>query len=65
MDKGEYGQKSYRKVIDSFDVNEIAMTQGGGGHPGAAAVVIREEQKEHALTLTRDKRLKYLIDCKY
>ena len=41
------------------------MTQGGGGHPGAAAVVIREEQKEHALTLTRDKRLKYLIDCKY
>lgn len=65
MDKGEYGQKSYRKVVDSFDVNEIAMTHGGGGHPGAAAVVIREEQKEHALTLTKDKRLKYLIDCKY
>lgn len=65
MDKGEFGQKSYRSIEEGFDVNAVAMMHGGGGHPGAASVNITEEQKSKALRLTKREGLKYLADCKY
>lgn len=65
MNKGEFGQKSYRTIDGSFDVNEIAVRHGGGGHPGAAAVSITEEQKLKAFTLTKREGLKYLAYSKY
>lgn len=65
MNKGEYGQKSYRSIDESFDVNEVAMFHGGGGHPKAASVNITEEQKVKALVLTKKEGLKYLADSKY
>ncbi len=65
LDKGKFGQKSYRSIEEDFDVNEIAMRHGGGGHPGAASVNITEEQKAKALTLNKKEGLKYLADCSY
>ena len=65
MNKGEYGQKSYRSIEDGFDVNEVAMLHGGGGHPGAASVNITEDQKVKALVLSKKEGLKYLADSKY
>lgn len=65
MDKGENGQKSYRSIDKSFDVNEMAMLHGGGGHPTAAAVNISKEQKEQAKKLPKREGLKYLADSKY
>lgn len=65
MDKGEYGQKSYRTIEDGFDVNEVAMLHGGGGHPGAACVSITKEQKEKSLVLCKKEGLKYLADSNY
>ncbi len=63
LDKGENGQKSYRTIIDGFNVNDIAKIHGGGGHQSAAAVNIKAEQKEKALTLTKKESLKYLAEC--
>ena len=65
LDKGEYGQKSYRSVFENFDVNFIANIHGGGGHPSAAAVNISKEQKEIALSLNKKEGLKYLAEAKY
>lgn len=65
MDKGEFGQKSYRSIEEAFDVNVIAMNHGGGGHPGAASVNITKDQKEKSLVLSKRKSLKYLADSKY
>lgn len=65
MDKGKFGQKSYRSIIESFDVNEIATFYGGGGHPSAASVSITQEQKNMALTLKKKEGLKYLSECSY
>lgn len=65
MDKGEFGQKSYRSIEEFFDVNEIAMKHGGGGHPGAACVNITKEQKEKASTLPRRDALEYLANSNY
>lgn len=65
MDKGEFGQKSYRSIEDNFDVNEVAVMHGGKGHPGAASVNITKEQKAKALVLTKKEGLKYLADSKY
>lgn len=65
LDKGEYGQKSYRSVLENFDVNFIANIHGGGGHPSAAAVNISKEQKEIALSLNKKEGLKYLAESKY
>lgn len=65
LDKGEYGQKSYRSIDKTFDVNSVAMQHGGGGHPGAAAVNISKEQRIKADTLPKKEALKYLADCKY
>lgn len=65
MDKGEYGQKSYRSIDKNFDVNVIAMKHGGGGHPGAACVSITKEQKEKVLELNKKDGLQYLANSKY
>lgn len=65
MDKGEFGQKSYRAIEDGFDVNEVAMLHGGGGHPGASCVSITKEQKEKSLVLSKKEGLKYLADSNY
>lgn len=65
LDKGKYGQKSYRSIIDAFDVNKIAIKHGGGGHPTAAMVNITSHQKNKALTLTKREGLKYLADSIY
>lgn len=65
MDKGENGQKSYRSINKEFDVNEVAMRHGGGGHPGASSVNITKEQKETASKLPKKESLKYLADSIY
>lgn len=65
MNKGEFGQKSYRSIDENFDVNEIAMLHGGGGHPQAAAVNITKEQKEKILLLEKNDGLKYIAKSKY
>jgi len=65
MNKGEFGQKSYRSVDEDFDVNEVAMRHGGGGHKGASAVNITKEQKEKSRSLPKKEALKYLADSKY
>lgn len=65
MDKGEFGQKSYRSIDEDFDVSEIAILHGGGGHPAAAAVNITGEQKAKSLVLKKKESLKYLADSKY
>ena len=65
MDKGEFGQKSYRSIDESFDVNEIAMNHGGGGHQGAASVNITKDQKEKSLILSKRESLKYLAESRY
>ena len=65
MNKGEYGQKSYRSIDEDFDVNEVAMRHGGGGHKGASAVNITKEQKEKSRSLPKKEALKYLADSRY
>lgn len=65
MNKGEFGQKSYRSIEENFDVNEVAMLHGGGGHPAAASVNITKKQKQKALVLAKKESLKYLADSKY
>lgn len=65
MNNGEFGQKSYRSIDEGFDVNEIAMLHGGGGHLEAASVNITEEQKSKALVLSKKEGLKYLADSNY
>lgn len=63
FDKGNYGQKSYRSVKNNFNVNDVAKLYGGGGHPGAAGVYIKKEQKEKSLTMSKEEALKYLSTC--
>lgn len=68
LEKGAFGQKSYRSIASGFDVSKIAEAHGGGGHPEAASVNITEEQKENALILRRKSNrdsIKYLIDSNY
>ena len=65
LDKGDFGQKSYRSIDESFDVNMVAMKHGGGGHPQAAGVNITKEQKEKALALGKKEGLKFLAESKY
>jgi len=68
LEKGLFGQKSYRAITKNFDVGKIAEAHGGYGHPGAASVNITEEQKKHALVLrkrnTRES-LEYLVNSSY
>ena len=65
LDKEKYGQKSYRSVDKSIDVNEIAMKYNGGGHPYAAGVSITEEQNKKMKTMPKRLALEYLSKCGY
>ena len=68
LDKGTYGQKSYRAIEEGFDVGKIAENHGGGGHPAAASVNITKEQKEKCLDLRKTNRrtsIKYLVNSNY
>ena len=68
LEKGSFGQKSYRSIEEGFDVGKIAEAHGGSGHPGAASVNITEKQKEYALILRRNSNresLNYLANCNY
>lgn len=62
LNKGEFGQKSYKSIDESFDVVEIAMLHGGGGHPKSASVNITKDQKLKAMELPKREGLKYLAD---
>lgn len=68
LEKGAYGQKSYRAIANDFDVGKVAEVHGGNGHPAAASVNITEEQKRLALVLkaksNRDS-LEYLVNSCY
>ena len=65
MDKGEFGQKSYRRISEEIDCNKIAMLHGGGGHVGSAAVNITEEQKNKVKKLDRKNALEYIANSSY
>lgn len=68
LEKGQFGQKSYRAIEKNFNVGKIAEFHGGGGHPEAASVNITEDQKKHALVLRKTSNkdsLEYLVNCKY
>lgn len=68
LDKGPYGQKSYRSIADNFDVGKVAERHGGNGHPGAASVNITEEQNKQALVLKQKsikESLEYLVNSSY
>jgi oligoribonuclease NrnB/cAMP/cGMP phosphodiesterase (DHH superfamily) len=66
LEKGNYGQKSYRSIKPGFNISKIAEEHGGGGHPEAASVNISKEQKEYALTLKNNRdRLEYLVNNIY
>ena len=68
LDKGSFGQKSYRSIEEGFDVGKIAEAHGGSGHPAAAGVNITEKQKEYALVLRKNSNresLAYLVNSNY
>ena len=68
LEKGLFGQKSYRSIDDDFDVGKIAEAHGGNGHPKAASVNITREQKLNSLDLRKINQrdsIKYLVDSKY
>ena len=68
LEKGAFGQKSYRTIAASFDVGKIAEAHGGNGHPAAASVNITKEQKEECLILRKTnprKSIRYLVESSY
>lgn len=68
LEKGRFGQKSYRAIAEGFNVGKIAEEHGGTGHSAAASVNITEEQKEKCLVLRKTNKresIKYLIDCSF
>ena len=65
LDKGEFGQRSYRSIDNNFDVNKVAMKYGGGGHPAASCVNITKMQKEEALNLPKKEALYFLATSSY
>lgn len=65
LDKDKYGQKSYRSVDKSCDVNKIAMKYNGGGHPCSAGVSITKEQNMKIKSLSGKEALEYISKCKY
>lgn len=68
LEKGAYGQKSYRAIQKGFDVGKIAEAHGGNGHPAAASVNITKEQREKCLVLRRAnprESIRYLVESSY
>ena len=62
LEKGQFGQRSYRSIENGFNVGKIAELHGGGGHESAASSNITEEMHTHVLTLNRRDALKYLVN---
>lgn len=65
MDKGPYGQRSYRSIEDGFDVNEVAKKYGGGGHKAAAYVNINAKQRFIVSMLSKKEGLRFLSTSVY
>lgn len=68
LEKGAFGQKSYRSIAADFDVGKIAEAHGGNGHPAAASVNITKEQKEKCLVLRKTSKrdsISYLVNSSY
>lgn len=65
LDKGKYGQKSYRSIQKGFDVNEVALLYGGGGHLGAASVNVTKEQREKIVGMEKREALWYIVHSRY
>lgn len=68
LEKGAFGQKSYRAIANGFDIGKIAEAHGGNGHPAAASVNITEEQKNFALILRKTSNresVEYLVNSSY
>lgn len=65
LDKDKFGQKSYRSIDRSCDVNKIAMKYNGGGHPCSAGVSINKEQNKKIESLSKKDALEYISKCKY
>ena len=68
LEKGAFGQKSYRAIQKDFDVGKIAEAHGGNGHPAAASVNITKEQKEKCLVLRKTsprESIRYLVESNY
>ena len=68
LEKGAFGQKSYRSIVADFDVGKIAEAHGGNGHPAAASVNITKEQKEKCLVLRKTNprdSIRYLVESSY
>ena len=68
LEKGTFGQKSYRAITTGFDVGKIAEAHGGNGHPAAASVNITKNQKEKALILRKinpRESIKHLVESNY
>lgn len=68
LEKGAFGQKSYRSIATGFDVGKIAEAHGGNGHPAAASVNITKEQKEKCLVLRKTNprdSISYLVNSSY
>ena len=68
LEKGAFGQKSYRAIESGFDVGKIAEDHGGNGHPSAASVNITKEQREKSLILRKTnprESIRYLVESKY
>lgn len=55
LEKGAFGQKSYRAIANGFDVGKIAEAHGGNGHPAAASVNITKEQKKICTYIKKNK----------
>ncbi len=45
LDKGEYEQKLYLSVQKGFNVNDVVLLYGGGGHLETVLVHIIREQR--------------------
>lgn len=68
LEKGAFGQKSYRSIASGFDVASITVAHGGGGHKEAASVNITKEQKERCLSLRKTNKresIQYIVDSCY
>ena len=65
MDKGDFGQKSYRRIDETIDCNKIAMLHGGGGHVASAAVSITKNQKIKIKKLDKKDALEYIANSSY
>lgn len=62
LNKGKYGQKSFKSIEKNFDVNVIATKYGGGGHQTTAGQPITEENRRIYDSLPLIERLKFIAE---